>query len=121
MKKVYVCSPVRGDQNDPTVIRQNLARAVLYSRTVYKSGCLPICSQIYLERATGLNEVKNPSCREEALIIGLELLTLCNELWVFGRREGEESEGMKNEIKQANRLALPVVYRTEYLPDWEIW
>ena len=116
MNKIYVCSPVRGDQNDPHVIEENLARAVMYCRVVYNEGQLPICPQIYLEAATGLNEAKDPSCRPAALKLGLEMLFLCDQIWVFGRRFGQCSDGMNKEIELARKRGMPVVYRTDYLP-----
>jgi len=116
LKRVYVCSPVKGDQDNPHVIEENLARAVLYSQLVYKQGHLPICPQIYLENAAGLNESKNPTDRYEALKLGLELLIICDEVWVFGKRIGLESAGMKKEIEIARERMMPVHYRPEYLP-----
>ena len=116
MKKIYVCSPVRGDQSNLRVIEENLARAVMYSQYVYKHGHLPICPQIYLENATGLNEAKDPRCREQVLKLGVEMLVMCDGLWVFGRRFGEESEGMKRELEVARNKGIQVRYREEFLP-----
>ena len=115
LKKVYVCSPVRGDQRDTMTIKDNIARAVLYSRYVYNKGYLPICPHIYLGIATGLNESDNSGHRLPALRLGLEMLLLSDELWVFGRREGDESEGMKREIEESTKRKIPVKYRKEFL------
>jgi len=116
MKKIYICSPVRGDSNDPRLLKDNLARAALYSRYVYSQGNFPICSQVYLENATGLNESLNSADRPKLLELGLEMLLMSDELWVFGRREGEESSGMKGEIAKAKELGLPIHYSPAYLP-----
>ena len=115
MKKVYVCSPVKGDQNSVLVIKDNIARAALYSKFIFENGYLPICPHIYLEAATGLNEANSPGDREPVIRLGLELLILCDELWVFGVKPGGESSGMKNEIKEAEKRGIKVVYRNEYL------
>jgi len=96
-------------------MKDNIARAALYSRDVYRAGYFPMCIQIYLEAATGLNETNNPQNRPRALELGLEFLAMCDELWVFGRREGEESQGMINEIKEARKKGIPVHYCKEYL------
>ena len=116
IERVYVCSPVKGDQDDPMVIKDNISRAVLYSRDVYHNGFLPICPHIYLEDATELNESNNPGDREIAIRLGLELLTACQRLWVYGRRRGEESTGMKDEIEFARKMNIPVTYRDIYAP-----
>ena len=117
MKKIYVFSPVRGDQNNPLEIKNNIARAVMYSRFVYSQGHLPICPHIYLENATGLkSEAENPDNRRELLDLGLEMLTLCDELWVFGRRFGDESSGMRKEVVKALEKGMHVEYRNEFLP-----
>jgi len=115
MKKIYICAPVKGDQNSPEVIKCNLALASFYSKFVYEQGHFPMCPHIYIEAISGLNEGKNPSDREKALELGLEMLLMCDELWVFGRRLGNESFGMKKEIEIAHNKMMPVRYRSEYL------
>ena len=110
IKRVYVCSPVKGDQNSVLVIRDNLARAVLYSRYVFNRGYFPMCPQVYIENATGLNEGVCPDDRAAAIRLGLEMLFLSDEMWIFGRKEGEESQGMKREIKEAIKRNIPICY-----------
>lgn len=110
MKKIYICSPVRGDQRDIMEMKDNLARATVYSRWVYSQGYFPMCPHIYLQEATGGNEIEEPSRRSELLSLGLEMLTMSDELWVFGREEGKESSGMKTEIKEACSRKMPVKY-----------
>ena len=117
MKKIYICSPVRGDENNPAHLKQNLARAAVYAQFVFHKGYFPICSQVYLDRVTGWSEVDHPEKRDKLLELGIEMLLMSDELWVFGREPGRESSGMKAEIKKANELRMPVVYRAEYLPD----
>ena len=108
IKRVYVCSPVKGDQDDPMIIKDNLARAVLYSKYVYDKGYFPMCPHVYIENATGLNEADNPADRKGAIRLGLEMLLLSDELWVFGCKEGEESSGMKKEIEEAKKRNMPI-------------
>jgi len=114
IKRIYVCAPVKGDQDDSMVIRENIQRAALYSRDVSSYGFLPICPHIYLGDATGLNEVDRPGDRDKAIRLGLELLTISDELWVYGRRCGKESTGMKGEIELAFERKMPVRYRDIY-------
>ena len=97
MKKIYVCSPMRGN------LDVNRLRAKEYAQMVYRKGFLPIAPQIYLEEATGLLEERGH--RDELLVLGKELLKLCDELWIFGDRI---SEGMKEEIALAKKLKIKV-------------
>jgi len=114
IKRIYVCSPVKGDQNNPIVIRENIQRATLYSRDVASYGFFPICSHIYLGDALELNEADRPEDRIKAIRLGLELVTISDELWVYGRRCGKESTGMKGEIQLAFDRKMPVRYREIY-------
>ena len=41
--------------------------------------------------------------------IGIDLLTICDELWAFGT----PSEGMAKEIETAKQLNIPVIYYSE--------
>lgn len=41
--------------------------------------------------------------------IGIDLLTICSELWAFGK----PSEGMAKEIEIAKQLNIPVIYYSE--------
>lgn len=45
--------------------------------------------------------------RKAGMDMGLQLLELCDELWVFGPRI---SEGMKAEIELARKLGKPTKY-----------
>jgi hypothetical protein len=100
MKKVYICAPLKA--HGPYTIDENIRYAKGYSNWVYTFGHLPICPHIYLEPATGLKE---ESDREKLLELGIELLKLCDELWVFG---DYISEGMKHEIEMATELGIKV-------------
>ena len=39
--------------------------------------------------------------------LGLHLLALCDEVWCFGKI----TEGMAREIKEAEDLCIPVIYK----------
>jgi hypothetical protein len=92
MKLVYICSPLRGD------VEKNKERANNYCRFAVKEEVHTIFTQfldddIEEERTKGIN-------------LGLELLKHCNELWVFG---DTISDGMKSEIKIAEKFEMPVI------------
>lgn len=75
MKKVYICSPCRGDYEN------NIQRAKEYSRAAVEKGVIPVTPHIYL---TQFMDDNVPEERELALKIGSELVLGCSELWAFG-------------------------------------
>lgn len=75
MKKVYICSPCRGDYEN------NIQRAKEFSRAAVERGCIPVTPHIYL---TQFMDDTVPAERELGLSIGRELVLMCDELWAFG-------------------------------------
>lgn len=71
MKKVYICSPCRGDYEN------NIQRAKEFSRAAVERGCIPITPHIYL---TQFMDDTVPAERELGLSIGRELVLMCDEL-----------------------------------------
>lgn len=98
MKKVYICSPCRGDYEN------NIQRAKEYSRAAAMQGCIPVTPHIYLAQFMDDNA---PGERELALRMGRELVLLCAELWAFGL--DHPSAGMAAEIEVAKQAGIPVV------------
>lgn len=98
MKKVYICSPCRGDYES------NIQRAKEYSRAAAMRGCIPITPHIYL---TQFMDDTVPAERELALSFGRELVLMCSEVWVFGM--DHPSAGMAAEIAVANDAGIRVV------------
>lgn len=98
MKKVYICSPCRGDYEN------NIQRAKEYSRAAAMKGCIPIAPHIYL---TQFIDDTIPAERELALSFGRELVLMCDELWAFGL--DHPSAGMAAEIAVANDAGIRVV------------
>lgn len=101
MKKrfIYICSPLRGD------IEQNKKKAREYCReavTCYPD-VVPIAPHIY---CTQFLDDSNPDERNVGLDMGLALLDLCDEVWVYGLEN--PSEGMKLEIEYAKENGIPV-------------
>lgn len=91
---VYICSPYAGD----TV--RNTERARRYSRLAIDRGCVPITPHLLLPQF-----LSEETEREKALLLGLRLLSVCQEMWICG---GRVSEGMRREIQQARSLGLLV-------------
>ena len=96
MKKIYVCSPLRGD------IEGNLKRAKEYCMSVSDAGHLPVCPHVYF---TTFLADDDPHQRELGMLYGLYLLDICDELWYYG----EPSEGMAAEIEYARAHGIKVV------------
>lgn len=90
MKLIYVCSPYSGD------IEKNVELAKKYSRYVVETGNAPITPHLYLP-----SFVSEERERELAFKINMEILSACDEMWVFGDRI---SKGMRIELEKAQEL-----------------
>ncbi len=102
---VYICSPFRRNY------QQNRIKANLYSRFAYEKGCLPITPHAIFPQF--LDDEKK-SERKAGMEMGLQLLDMCNELWVFGLKF---SDGMKAEIEKAQEKGISVRYFSEDMED----
>ena len=100
MKKVYICSPLKGD------IENNIIKARGYCRDVlFNYGCIPIAPHIYFTQF--LDDTKETE-RLTGMKAGMELLPMCDEIWVYGT----PSEGMKAEIDWwKNNKETAVIYK----------
>ena len=74
-KKVFICSPFRGDMEG------NARKAAAYSRMACEEGHLPIAPHLLFPQF--LNEGIEEE-RRLGITMGMELLALCDEVWVFG-------------------------------------
>ena len=105
MKKIYICSRLRGD------IEENIEKAKRYCEYVVKCcGAIPIAPHIYF------TQFLDDSLDEErafGTLAGLQLLSECDELWYFG---DSVSRGMVTEIIAAKEQCIPV----RYVSDKEI-
>ena len=93
--KIYVCSSYGG-------LEENYDKAKKYAKYVLSKGHIPILSHTMLH---GVLDDKYPPHREKGLEVGKLLMTLCDEIWVFG---AEVTPGMAGEIMEAARLQIPV-------------
>lgn len=93
---IYVCSPLRGD------VERNIKRAIGYSRYIYCQGGIPLAPHVIF--TTFLGDAVSEE-RAAGMEMGLELLSVCDELWAFGETV---SEGMAGEMAAAERLGLRV-------------
>ncbi len=94
-KKVFICSPFRGDMEG------NARKAAGYCRAACERGFLPVAPHLLFPQF--LNEGIEAE-RQAGLAMGLELLLCCDEVWVFG----EATEGMASEIAFAAEHGIGV-------------
>lgn len=94
MKKIFLCSPYKGDIYNRHLVEQ--ACAYVASR-----GDIPIAPHAYF---THFLRDDDPEQRELGLKLGIHLLGLCSEMWVIGQ---ELTPGMKVEIEYASKQPLP--------------
>lgn len=99
-RRVFICSPLRGD------IQANQDRARGYARMAALRGHIPITPHIYF---TQFLEEEVEMERELGIQMGIRLLSLCDELWVFG---SIISTGMQMEIDYwaTNHASKPIHY-----------
>ena len=98
MKLVFICSPYRGD------VESNLARAHRYCLFATKSEVVPLAPHTIFTQWLDDNDKEE---REAGIYLGLELLTRCDEVWIFGSKL---TEGMEKEIAMASKLGKPMLY-----------
>ena len=91
MKKVFICSPLRGD------IEGNIKKAKEYCREEALKGNIPIAPHVYF---TQFLDEMNDDERRLGIFMGIELLKQCDELRVCG---DVISEGMRQEIEVWNK------------------
>lgn len=96
MKKVFICSPYKGD------VEGNTRKAKHYARIVAQCNVVPIAPHLYFP--TFLDE-ENPNERMLGISLGLELMHSCDEVWLLGFTI---SDGMKLELEKAKELKLPI-------------
>jgi hypothetical protein len=101
MKRVFICSAFRGNTEE------NIRKAKEYCRwAATKCGVIPIAPHLLYPQFL---DDENTNERELGIRCGLELLSLCDELWYFGTAV---TKGMEAEIAKAHKLGIPVRYVT---------
>jgi len=98
MRKIFVCSPFRGD----TYV--NIEKAKCYCRYVVNKKFLPICPHIYFTMFLDDSYTKE---RNIGINMGIQLLSECDEMWVFG---DFISEGMNKEIESARQMSKKIKF-----------
>lgn len=97
-KKIFICSPFRGD------VEGNSAKAAEFCRRAYEEGNLPIAPHLLFPQFLKEDSLKE---RADGIAMGLELLLGCDEMWVFG----EATEGMEQEIRFAVEHGIHIWFK----------
>jgi len=103
MRKVFICSPYRGN------IEENTKAATFFAKIIIGTGRIPIAPHLYFPQF--LDE-DNPNERMNGIEMGLELMDLCDEVYVLGFNI---TEGMKFELAHAREKRIPVRLYDEYM------
>ena len=100
MKKVFICSPYRNDDEDIKLWNEEQAR--IYMLKAFSSGYAPFVPHLLYTQV--LTESADERC--VGIEAGLKFLEVCDEIWVCG---SDVTEGMQEEIKFAHENGVKVV------------
>ena len=103
MKKIFICSPFRGD------IEENTKAAQFFAKVIIGTGRIPIAPHLYFPQF--LDE-DNPNERMNGIEMGLELMDVCDEVYVL---DFNITEGMRFELNHAREKRIPVRLYDEYM------
>lgn len=93
---MYICAPLRGD------VQKNIQFARRKAKEVFADGDIPVCPHLMF---TPIADPENPEQDKRALDMCLKLIERCDRVHVYGP---EHTEGMRQEIRHAERLGIPV-------------
>ena len=96
MKLVYICSPYAGE------VERNIGFAQEACRFAISQNCVPVAVHLLYPQ---LLDDMVPKERKIGIQMGLRILITCEELWLCGSCI---STGMLYELKEAERLDIPV-------------
>ena len=103
-KKIYVCAPYSGTLEE---MLHNHKLTIDRCRALYELGCHPIAPQLHYPAFLDEND---PEQRQFRLDAGLEWLSMCDEIFVYGSRT---TAGMSREIDYALDHGIPARYVPE--------
>jgi len=101
MKKIFVCSPYRGDTE------KNTKRAAQAAKILCECGYMPIVPHLYFP-----NFLKEEDQHERlrGIELGIELMKDCHKIWLLGP---EITSGMEYELEVAKKFKIPVAMYDE--------
>lgn len=96
MKKVFVCSPYRGD------IEKNTKKTVFAAKVLCGCGYIPVVPHLYFPQFLDDSDQHQ---RIKGIELGIELMKECDLLWLIGL---EITSGMEYELEAAKEIRIPV-------------
>lgn len=96
MKKVFICSPYRGE------VKENTKIAREFGRLAAMCDYVPVIPHLVFPQFLDDNDPKE---RILGITLGKELLKVCDMMWVVGSKV---TKGMQFEIDAAKELKIPV-------------
>ena len=105
-KRVFVCSPFAGDTG------YNVRKACEYCLFTKNQVCAPFAPHLIYSQ---FMDDADPNARNEAIRCGISYLTVCHELWVFGKNI---TRGMSREVEQAKKRGIPIRYFTDRCEEY---
>ena len=96
MRKVFICAPYRGD------VESNVEKAKGHARFAAHCGYCPVVPHLMFPQFL---DDSNPEERILGITLGVELMKICDEVWIFG---STISNGMAFELEHASKLGIPV-------------
>lgn len=102
MRRVYVCSPLRGLNGFTTA--GNIAFATKLCEVATRAGYAAFAPHVFYPIFLDDSVLKDHQTGMQA---GLAWLRVSDELWVYAEEEVDCSDGMKREIEFANKLNIP--------------
>lgn len=107
MRRIYVCSPLRGD------IEANIERAKRLCHAVILAGHAPFASHVHY---TAFLDDRIEAERKAGAAAGVAFLAVCHEVWVYADNLEGCTPGMRAEIANAmQHYTTKIVYRP---PEW---
>jgi hypothetical protein len=104
MKRIFVCSPFRGD------VARNVELARAACRRIALNGDAPLAVHLYLPGALSDTD---PRERAIGIACGLAWLAVADEVHVVG---DAVTEGMRAELAAAERIRIPIITHAGGLP-----
>ena len=94
MKKVFICSPYRGD------VERIVALAKAHARFAARCGYCPVVPHLMYPQFL---KDSDPDERILGITLGVELMKICDEVWIFG---STISNGMAEQVSTIDKSCL---------------
>lgn len=103
MKKIFVCSPYRGN------VEENMKLAKFVARILVNASYIPVVPHLYFPQFL---DDKDKYERIQGIKLGTELMRECDGLWLVGTTI---TNGMEYELGIAKEIQIPVTMYDEKL------